>query len=701
MKLLFENWRKYTQTLLNEISLEQAKEQSLYGKATDKMLKGYLYGVGLGSSTAEEKQDFFQNLKDGDKTTVKAYNVLLDDLREKLLSLIADDIPEDNQKGQALLWIIRFAKKNQEFVHVIMNSGYLQRSEIVQLKKNLEVFFQQQRFMSEPDLNKIQSPEQLADVVEAAKPAIEAYQEKQAYMDVEEGMEVFRNDSKWLITAIHNKGAACELGKGTDWCTAAPGLDYFEQYYDQDDPLFFFKDKKTGERFQFHYGSAQFMDEQDIPLADEFMAELHNLLKRTSALNKYKVIRTYDDSIIAGKSTDPEELEELAERYAKDITETGLAIKRELMHNKNATEKLFRIIFEKESPLTGATQQNLALKAKDHDILTWLVDPKNQTFKDPRSLEFGGSERQGKRRAAVNFRNVLSRVVKNPTITQEIIDKILNLPDTQELELFGKDGVVQHVLPLAVAKMIQNELDRDKGHTDFTPIQNPWVGLTKKQLLKITDIVARKTWGGHAGSIFRDIMHIAGGTYDRSKYDKDLINKILEIGVESRDKDILGIIAGSEEASVEILEKITNKKDVPLAVLASLVSNPNTSEDMLNKIIDADAGTLILQSIFERGGKYSPAGAKKVSEKLALRLLLLHQERPNMSISSADRLVRRAAEFLRKHYDYSTEDIGKLLGEEYKKANKEALPYVFGPGGTRTPKGDDWADYLPSYLQEH
>ena len=112
-------------------------------------------------------------------------------------------------------------------------------------------------------LTKIESPEQLEYVVEEAGPAIEAHQEKQRYMDVEEGMEVFRDDSKWLISGVHNKGAACELGKGTKLCTAAPGLDYFEQYYEQDDPLFFFKNKKTGARFQFHYGTNQFMDERN------------------------------------------------------------------------------------------------------------------------------------------------------------------------------------------------------------------------------------------------------------------------------------------------------------------------------------------------------------------------------------------------------------------------------------------------------
>ena len=102
MKLLFENWRNFTQTLLNEVSFEQAKNDSLYGKATEKMLKGYLYDL-----PGEGMPDFFQRLKAGDETTVKAYNALLSEIRSYLLALVPNDIPEDSQKGQALLWVIR------------------------------------------------------------------------------------------------------------------------------------------------------------------------------------------------------------------------------------------------------------------------------------------------------------------------------------------------------------------------------------------------------------------------------------------------------------------------------------------------------------------------------------------------------------------------------------------------------------------
>ena len=46
----------------------------------------------------------------------------------------------------------------------------------------LETFFQHNRFMSKPDINSIKTLKELIDVVEAAKPDIQAYLDKQSYL---------------------------------------------------------------------------------------------------------------------------------------------------------------------------------------------------------------------------------------------------------------------------------------------------------------------------------------------------------------------------------------------------------------------------------------------------------------------------------------------------------------------------------------
>ena len=142
--------------------------------------------------------------------------------------------------------------------------------------------------MEEKDINKINSLEQLSKMVDSSKEAITKYQEKKQYLDADAGTEYFRNDDEWVIAALHNKGAACELGKGTDWCTAAPGLDYFRDYYKPDDPLFYFKDVSSGDRFQLHFGQEEFMDENDEQISGIQLEKLYNLLIQTNASKKYK-----------------------------------------------------------------------------------------------------------------------------------------------------------------------------------------------------------------------------------------------------------------------------------------------------------------------------------------------------------------------------------------------------------------------------
>ena len=225
------------------------------------------------------------------------------DLQRRLLDVIPDDL-EDNQKGLVVTWLARLVRN--------LETGYLEaflfRPASIDSVPGphpdawgvIETFFHYQRFMRERDLNKIKDLSELAEIVNDANSAIRDYQEGRNYKDANApgAQEVFRDDEEWKIVAIHNKGAACELGKGTHWCTAAPGLDYFEDYYKPDDPLFYFKNKKTGDRFQVHIGSDQYMDVDDRPVLPSVQYELLRLLGTSPAADKHPWLR-YQHSYIA------------------------------------------------------------------------------------------------------------------------------------------------------------------------------------------------------------------------------------------------------------------------------------------------------------------------------------------------------------------------------------------------------------------
>jgi hypothetical protein len=268
-----ENWREY----LKEVSFSDAKE-ILNSKRTLKIIKAYRY----------EKEQEHPDYPDAGMTTQHR------NFKNYLLDVVPDDLT-DNQKGTSVLWLLKISRENSKVAANFINGRIM-----VGPRNSLETFFHHQRFMPNQDLMQIKTMDDLVAMTYKAKEEIQKEQEKKLYLDAEQGTEIFRDDDKWTIAALHNKGAACELGKNTNWCTAAPGLDYFEDYYKPEDPLFYFASKESdlggmvSAKYQFHYGSSQFMDSKDAPVSKKTFEVLHDLLKKTEAYNKYEKLRIFD-----------------------------------------------------------------------------------------------------------------------------------------------------------------------------------------------------------------------------------------------------------------------------------------------------------------------------------------------------------------------------------------------------------------------
>ena len=73
-------------------------------------------------------------------------------------------------------------------------------------------------------------------------------------------------DEECKIYIPDNEAAACLLGMNTKWCTAAlTSKNYYHEYHEQDDPLFIII-RDDGRKYQFHFGTNQFMGEDDRPI---------------------------------------------------------------------------------------------------------------------------------------------------------------------------------------------------------------------------------------------------------------------------------------------------------------------------------------------------------------------------------------------------------------------------------------------------
>lgn len=65
-------------------------------------------------------------------------------------------------------------------------------------------------------------------------------------------------------------GASCELGSGTEWCTATGKTrEHFDNYISKG-PLFIFLKPGSSEKYQFNYETNSFMDEDDLNVFTEF-----------------------------------------------------------------------------------------------------------------------------------------------------------------------------------------------------------------------------------------------------------------------------------------------------------------------------------------------------------------------------------------------------------------------------------------------
>jgi hypothetical protein len=272
--------------LLNEVTVEQAIA-TLNSKATRKLIYKYI---------EQEKQEYFNQYKKNhpersdeeiikdlwQSIGIKPSEEAIHNRVVQLMNYIHKTIPRDltdNQKGLCVLWLKReFLFSYQGWYNIFVLSDF----DSAYVKHLLERFFQFYNFI-EPqekrDLNRVSDFQELAALIKDARPRFQAYQEKQAYLNADEGTEYLGEKNGYDIYIAHNKGAACKLGKGTDWCTAAPGLDYFKSYYKEYDPLFIFINKSEPEdKYQFHYGTKQFMDQHDSQVNGGFVRYLHNLL---------------------------------------------------------------------------------------------------------------------------------------------------------------------------------------------------------------------------------------------------------------------------------------------------------------------------------------------------------------------------------------------------------------------------------------
>jgi hypothetical protein len=134
------------------------------------------------------------------------------------------------------------------------------------------------------DINQVRGLSSLESIVDTYQPKQvvsnkeQANTEEQTFYSKNQAKLLY-NDNQIKVLIPKTEQASCFFGKGTKWCTAATTKNnMFSQYNKPNDPLYIIITKGTNEKYQFHFGSGQFMNAQDTQINPQELANKYPIL---------------------------------------------------------------------------------------------------------------------------------------------------------------------------------------------------------------------------------------------------------------------------------------------------------------------------------------------------------------------------------------------------------------------------------------
>lgn len=149
--------------------------------------------------------------------------------------------------------------------------------DIYKYEEYLDIFKRRKKEYRFQDINQIKTPSQLQDFI---KTTVELLDQEKQDISAQKGVsktEKFKDlkimDVEGYSVYMIPKGrkdlypTSCELGSGTQWCTATGNTDSMFYSYIKDGPLFIFIDNSNSKnKYQVSFESKQYMDRNDNPI---------------------------------------------------------------------------------------------------------------------------------------------------------------------------------------------------------------------------------------------------------------------------------------------------------------------------------------------------------------------------------------------------------------------------------------------------
>lgn len=204
---------------------------------------------------------------------------------------------------------------------------------------------------------------------------------------------------------------SCELGSGTEWCTATGKTDHHFKHYISKGPLFIFIKPGSDEKYQFSYETDGFMDKNDNSVIkddpDPIITKLFNYIETNQP--KYRTpfeikLAIAPDTITKEDLTDPDKIYTYKLLFAPNtITKDELNVNGSLMLTNSKIKSLPDNLTVTGNLILGNTENGAPMKLiKLPDNLTvsgnmniqaiQLLNSKNNTESSiPNNLNIGGN----------------------------------------------------------------------------------------------------------------------------------------------------------------------------------------------------------------------------------------------------------------------------------------------------------------------
>lgn len=208
------------------------------------------------------------------------------------------------------------------------------------------------------DINKINGFDDLYDKLKIIGYYIQEQEDSEQLVKAEKEADKIYTSENYMVIVPKTQEASCAYGRDTRWCTASTGSrNYFDQYNRQG-PLYIIINRKTQEKFQFHFESHQFMNADDsyINITDFFRdnSELQSLfLDLAISKNEWDFVESM--------GTTPEKLSERMESLDEDSKKNvvgkfpAIAFLYGLKNPEFVNNNQKLMVFEKDDTITLVT----------------------------------------------------------------------------------------------------------------------------------------------------------------------------------------------------------------------------------------------------------------------------------------------------------------------------------------------------------